>query len=374
MNGPSTFTGGLGFTPLYRIERGGDDLTSTFSDRATSISVTLFAGNSNGDLCEIVMDDRDFALASPSTSGEGAANLSIFMGYEQGGLYDLGSYQIGQVRYTGLPKSMTLVGSSYGFNTAVKAPVITSYDGKTLGDIVGAIAQAAGVQPYVDPTLASKLIPFLNQHASSLHLLQELERRFDALAKFSNGTLAFAKRGSGDSQSGTFLGGFVLEPEDLAEWDVQESERTAYSKVRASFFDKSENQLRWVVSSVAGAPNATAPFVIKKALNSKDEAQAAADAHMGALNRGTHTGRLTLVKGDPSITGGQAFRIARMRSGLDGDYTVTSVTHAFTQADGISTSIEFEDADPSATADLNGLDETCPRDRHRTGPMKAPKT
>lgn len=348
----STFTTSLGYTPLYRIDRAGIDITSNFEDRAVMIMIESYDGSGNADRCDITLDDRDWKIASPS-SDESGTTLDVSMGYKESGLYDQGTFQVTEVHYSGMPKRMRLVGTSVGFESAAKSPLITSYDGKTLGDIVGSIAQAAGVSPSVSSSMASQKIQYLNQHQSAIHLLQELERRYNGLAKFSNGMLSFTERGSGDNASGDSIGTFTLDPEDLAVWDIKESRRTAFSKTRASYWDKTSNSLKWLQNSgVAGAPNASVPFMVKRAFNTQAEAQSAADAQMAALNRGIRTGSLTLTKGDPSIRGGMTFTIENTRDGVDGTWSINHATHTFTKEEGITTSLEFHDQGDNDALDI----------------------
>ncbi len=48
-----------GYTPIYRIEKSGLDITARFNDRATQIKIDLQAGDSKQD----TIHDRDWAIA-----------------------------------------------------------------------------------------------------------------------------------------------------------------------------------------------------------------------------------------------------------------------------------------------------------------------
>lgn len=336
---------GLGRTPVFRVDRGDDDITGAFADRLVTIQVVSHAANGKGDTCEIVVDDRDFAILSPSTSQAGATTLKVSLGYAETALYEQGTFQIDEVFYEGLPLSMKLHGNSLGFNTAAKAPAISAFDGMTLGDIVGAIASSAGVSPAVDAGLAAKVIPYLNLHSSHMHLLQELERRVGGMAKFGDGYLSFTPRATGLTASGASFGSLTLGPADFGVWSIAEKNRTAYSKVRVGYWDDAQNQLAWVASQTPPATDSTVPYLVKRAFKSKGEAQDHADATMATLNRGTRQGTLTLAKGDPSIRGGQSFAIGGLRDGVDGAYTVEAATHTYRGDKGIETKLAFSQAD-----------------------------
>ena len=337
-----SYTTALGFTPQFKISKGGEDITSNFADRMILIKIESRDGGGDADVVDISLDDRDWVIATPSI-GEGSQTLQVSMGYAETVMYDMGTFQVDDLYYEWTPKTMRLHGNSLGFSTDAKAPIITSYDGQTLGSIVGSIAQSAGVTPKVDATLVAIQVPFLNQHASSMHLLQELERRFGGLAKFSDGFLSFTARGTGNSASGTSIGTFTLSAEDISGGSIAPSNRFAYSKVRASYWDKVNHQLSWIESTTPGSPNSTVPFMDKKAYPSQAEAQAAADSTMSQLNRKTKQGTITLSKGDPSIRGGQVFSISGCRDGIDGSYVVRKAIHTLTKEAGITTSLDIYD-------------------------------
>ena len=135
------------------------------------------------------------------------------MGYAETVMYDMGTFQVDDLYYEWTPKTMRSTRKlTRLFSTDAKSPIITSYDGQTLGSIVGSIAQSAGVitQGRRDPCCAIQ-VPFLNQHASSMHLLQELERRFGGLAKFQrSGTCPSRRAEPATVHGGTSIGTFTL--------------------------------------------------------------------------------------------------------------------------------------------------------------------
>lgn len=346
-----SYTTALGFTPAFEILKGADPVSAAMRDRVVSIIVQSYEGGGDADRCTIGLDDRGWSIGLPSI-GEDSATLTIEMGYAETVMYSMGTFQVDTLGLSYPPKAMTLQGNSVAFTSNLKAPIIAAYDRKTLGDIVGAIAASAGMAPAIDSDLAAVEVPYLNQHASSGHLLAELERRFDALAKFADGKLSFTKRGTGDAASGQSIGSFTLGPEDLAGVDLTLSNRNSYSVVKAAWFDRTAQQLRWISSTVPGSPGSDVPFLLKRPLPSQAEAQAAADAQMSALNRKAKTGTVTLAKGDPSIRGGQGFAIAGTRDGIDGTgYMIRCATHVLTKDGGIASTLDVYD---EADADFSG--------------------
>ena len=347
-----TYTTSIRYSPTYSISKDGDDISGRFVDRLISLKVCSFEGNGEVDTIDIEVDDRGWNIAEPSI-GEGSATLDVSLGYcgPMGVMYQMGTFQVDEVHFKWMPRTMVIHGNSAGANTSLKAPIINAYEGKTLGDIVGQIASSAGVTASVDPSMASIQVPYLNQHSSLGHLLAELERRFNGLAKFSDGKLSFTQRGTGLTASGQALPSVTLEPEDVHTGDIKSNNYFAYSKVRASYLDRTKNQLVWLESNTKGSPNSTVPYLFDQPFGSQAEAQAAADAHMARLNRSTKEGTVTLSKGCPELRGGSKMVLSGFRSGIDDEYMIRCATHTFTKDGGIGTVLDVYTEDGASAAD-----------------------
>ena len=342
-------TTSLGYTPQYVIYKDGDDITGHFNDRVVMLKVESKSSGGEADSLDISLDDRDYAISAVNTSGPDATSLAIALGYLETGVFSMGNFSIAEAYYEFPPKTLRLIGNNLGFTNAAKAPMITAHAGETLQSIVGGIAKMAGLEAAVDPDLGSKTVAYLNQHYSSMHLLQELERRYGAMAHFGDGKLSFVKRGTATTASGAFFGGIVLTPEDLATYSVREMNRVGFSKVRASYWDADKHEQTWVQSSGKPYTGSTVPFMIKRIFPTKEEAEAGANAKLDALNRGFRTGQMTLAKGDPSIRGGSALVVAGTRDGVDGSYIIKTATHTYTKRGGISTTLDIYDPGDGAS-------------------------
>ena len=342
-------TTALGYTPQYVILKDGEDITGHFNDRVVMIKVESKSSGGEADSLDISLDDRDYAIAAVNTSGPDATSLAIAMGYLESGVYAMGNFNISEAYYEFPPKTLRLVGNNLGFTNNAKAPMITAHTGETLQSIVGGIAKLAGMEASVDPDLGSKTVAYLNQHCSSMHLLQELERRYGAMAHFGDGRLSFVKRGTATTSSGGFFGGVALTPEDLATYSMREMNRVGYSKVRAAYWDANTHEKTWLQSSGKPYTGSTVPFMIKRIFATKEEAQDGANAKLDVLNRGFRSGQITLAKGDPSIRAGSACVISGTRDGVDGSYVIKTATHTFTKRGGIATTLDVYDPGDGAS-------------------------
>ncbi|WP_315729783.1 hypothetical protein [Bradyrhizobium sp. SZCCHNRI2010] len=323
-----------GYTPIYRIYRNGVDITGHFNDRTTQINVELTAGGGEGDRCEIIVDDRDWAIARPYP-GE---TIQIWLGYEEIGLAYMGTYNIDDVIFMGMPRSIQLTGTSTGFKSIQKAPQIANFANKSVGDILGEMAGQTGLGVAISGDLAGKTIPFKNQVVSNLHMIHELERMYGAVAKIADGKLMFVPRDSTESASGVSLPTIVLQPEHFGTWKVRYSDRFSASEVKAAYWDKDEHIRKWVSSALPGGEGD--PFSLGQLFNSQAEAEAAAGAKASAMKRAECDATFDLAKGDPWIRDQQTILVTRMRDGINGSYVVDKATHTYIKSSGIRTNLQ----------------------------------
>jgi phage protein D len=331
----------IGFTPIFRIDLDGTDITSRFNDRLVEIAVTLGPGGPEQDICSITLDDRDWRLASPAVGRK----LEIYLGYKEVGLAQQNVFEINTVEYVGPPRSIKITGTAVGFMGALKVRAIKDFEGKTLGDIIADIARKGGVEPMVEAGLAQTKVPFLNQTVSSLHLLQELERRYGAVARFENGKLAIVPRDSNESISGIAMPILLLRPEHLAKWSVRHNQRGAYSSVKASYVDPDTHQPVWIETPNPYGPTNSEgkpenlPYRLPTPHATKEQAQAAMKSTLSSLRRSMGEANLVLSKGDPWVRSNQRIHMAGMREGINGQYQADTVTHTYTKEAGLLTTI-----------------------------------
>lgn len=323
--------------------RGGIDITDKFNDRTTDIKVDLISGGGEGDGLTIKIDDRDWRIARPEL-GE---NLSVWLGYEEVGLAYMGSYNIEDVTFLGMPRSIQLLGLSTGLRDIQKTPQIASFDNKTIGSILGGMASQSGLGVSIEGGLGAKMIPFKNQVVSNLHMIHELERMYGAVAKVADGKLIFVPRDGTTAVSGVSLPTLVLLPEHFGNWQVRYSSKSSFDGAKAAWWDKENNVRKWVhiPGQSSGAESSegnssSGPFPLGAMYNSEAEAMAAATSKMQALKRAEVMANFDLAKGDPWIRDMQTILVQGMRDGIDGSYVAEKVTHTYLKSTGIRTSMQ----------------------------------
>ncbi|MGY2053201.1 phage late control D family protein [Methylobacterium sp. JK268] len=327
-----------GYTPAYQILKDGLDITGRFNDRTTAISVVC-ASQGNGDLCTITIDDRDWAVARPDVG----TKLSLSLGYKEVGLAPFGAFEIFEVTFLWTPRAIQLRGSSVSFLDTLKAPQIKEYENKTLGEIFGAIGQQGNLSVKVHPSVAGQKVQYLNQVTSSLHLMQELERRYGLIAKVADGKLSVVPKDSGQTASGQDMQTIVLREPHFGTGSVRHVTRPSFTKVRASYLDPDTNMRKFVEQAIPGAAGIVGqeiPHTIGPMFRNEADAKAAAQSQSFALSNASALLECTLAKGDPWIRDQNKVLVAGMRDGIDGSYVTFNVSHGYTKEQGIVTTIK----------------------------------
>lgn len=340
-----------GYTPIYKIMKGGQDITSHFNDRTTEISVTLKGGGGDADICKITVDDRDWRIAAV----EVGAKLEIYLGYKEVGLAQMGVFQVDTVDYVAIPRQIEIVGNSTGFTGAIKAPTVQNFQNKKLGEIIKSLVESKGGEAYVAPEFRDVELPYLNMNSSPLHMLHELERRFGATAKWINGKFVFQPRDEGEGEGGMEMPVLVIEPWHITKAFVRHSQRSKYDGVKVGYFDQ-DHVKHYVEQKDPDAEEGADDFFLSKQIGrNKAEAEFMAKSQQAALRRAEGEAHITLAKGDPWVRDQQRILMRRFRDKINGSYIVDTVTHTYIKDPGISTEILAKP--PGTDDDYEDLDE-----------------
>jgi uncharacterized protein len=318
-------------TPVYQILADSTDITKKIADRLLSLTITDEVGIKS-DTVEIRLDDRDNALELPRTGAE----LDISIGYQETGLVKTGLYVVDEISLSGPVRSMVIRGKAANMPKAIKAPKTRPWDDMTIAGLVSSIAEEHGLVPRVGSDLAGLVLPHIDQtEESDLHLLTRLSKQFDAVAKPAGSFLLFIKRGQAKSASGKKIPEAQLYPEDITSWQVSLAERGKYGAVTAEWHDKTA-ALRETVKAGDGDP----VFKLRRSYSDAIQAQAAANAKLAALDRGTGTLEITLP-GNPNLMAEGVVNMIGFRSGIDGRWLLNRVTHSI-GSQGFSSSVSGE--------------------------------
>ncbi|MCJ2081001.1 phage late control D family protein [Methylobacterium sp. J-090] len=308
----------------------------------------LAAGSGDGDSVDIVLDDREWLIATPRVKDR----ITVYLGYEGIGTTYMGSFEINSVRFSFPPKTITVRGTAASSLNNLKSQKIQSFEGKTVEQILAEAGQAAGgYKVDVHPSLADRKLPFVNHTGSFGQLIGRLEDLYGAVAKIQDGKIGLTPRGEGKSVSDFSVPTYVLGPSAFADLEVLTESRGETAKTIASYRDRTTNQRVDVESkSKLSDLQTEAEHRITQFFASEDEAKAGAESVQAQLDRSTGKIHATLAEGDPWVRDGQRIVVANCREGINGSFLIDIVRHQLTKSGALRTSF-------SGTAGTEGLAE-----------------
>ncbi|RDH92170.1 MAG: hypothetical protein DIZ77_08785 [endosymbiont of Seepiophila jonesi] len=318
-------------TPAYRIIADQQDITAIIRDRLISLHVTDKTGLVS-DTAEITLDDRDSAIEIPRTG----ARLEIYMGYQETGLYRMGSYTVDEVELAGPPDTIRIRAKAADMRQSLKSCKLRNWDDITLGDLVATIAAEHGLIPRVGEFLDAIHIPHLDQtYESDMHLLTRLAKQYDADAKPVDGRLVFVEKGTAKSASGRPLNPIDINIEQVSTWRWTLAERGKYARVVAHYRD-----LQQAKDIYLHAGEGNPALCLRRSFPDKDTAKKAAHARLDKETRGMRTLSLTLI-GTPTLTAEAKLTLHGFRKGVDDGWVATQASHEI-NGSGYSTRVEAE--------------------------------
>lgn len=321
--------------PQIEVTIDGNPVAGAFYERLVSITVTD-KDEADADTVDIELHDGPPSFLAIPRKG---AIIDVRLGY--GTLRSLGKFTVDKVSVKCLPYSMSISGKSADLRkTKLKEKKERHWDNKKLKDIVGEIAQENGLTPAIDSEIGDFEYPWLaQQDEQGFQFLYRLAERHNALFNIKNGRLIFAKRGSGNSAAGTFVGSVVVTPPVIVEGtcNFEANDRTKYSKVVAYYQDS--DTAKRVEIEAEGDEDGDSVFRIPEPFASLEEADKAAQARAKDLKRGEGAANVTVI-GDTAITAGAPLLFQGVRPGLDGaPYIIDTATHTFSKGEGYRTQI-----------------------------------
>ena len=315
----------------------GSELAGHLIFRTGSLRVVDAAGQES-DTLECTLDDRDGVIEIPELGKE----LVLWLGYDGQELVHYGQYAIDEVSIQGPPFNMTIGGKAIDMVAkGMKAPKVRDWHGKTVGEMVSTIAEEQGLKPDVDPQLAAKTIPHLQQGESDMHLMTRLAGHMDAIWKPEFGNLRFSRRDCTRYAAGEAVDGWLIEGKYISSFEARTTSRTKYHSAGAYYYDRAKAERVLVVAEDDAWGKPEKPqHKIRHDYPSKEAATDAAQSKLAVLKRcvGTLSWRMP---GDARLRADTLVRIQDLRVGLNGDWYVTRVEHEMS-GQGFTTSVEAE--------------------------------
>ncbi len=322
--------------PAWRVVLDGKDLTDKLSPRLIDLTLTE-CRDGEADQLDLVIHDHDGRMAIPKRG----VTLTVAIGWRDTGLIDKGTFRVDEVEHSGTPDIITIRARSADMTQKIRTRRERSWHDVTLGKILRGLAGEHGLKAQIAPALANIPIPHLDQTGESdVHLLHRLGKQFDAVATVKGGTLIFAPIGSGTTANGTPLpqARITRQSGDGHRWGA--ADRESYTGVVAAWSDKRGAKKRTV--TVGDAQNCKR---LKGCYASEAEAQQAARAEWGRVQRGKSTFSLRLALGRADLYPEQRVSVKGFKPEIDGTtWLIEKTTHTLTGSGGFTTQVEMETA------------------------------
>ena len=345
--------------PIYRLKVGNKDVTRRFQDRLIELTLTDNCGF-EADQLDIELDDTDGKLNLP----EKGVRLSLALGWAHSGVVDKGTYKVDELEHTGPPDRLTIRARSAEMDGGLTTRRENSYVGKTLSQVVQAIALRNRLRWLVGKTLSDHVIAHVDQTGESdANFLSRLAKEFDAIATVKNGTLLFIPAGEPTSGSGLVLPtvSITRASGDSHRFLVADSEN--YNGVKAYYQDTRAGVRGEVIIDASNAtvskekpapkgkkarntvethPNPENVKVLRHTYASKANAERGARGEWRKIQRGVATFSITLAHGRAELFPSLHAKVNGWKRQINNtDWSIGRVIHRLNNT-GFTTALELE--------------------------------
>lgn len=326
--------------PDFRVTLDGRDLTGAMRPRLVSLTLSEKRGD-EADQLDIVLDDSDGQLAIPP---EGAT-LRLALGWKQGrdvvtGLIDKGSYKVDDVSHTGPPDQIRIRARAADFTSDIRNRREQSWRATTLGKVLADVAGRNGLTPHIAADLAAIALPSISQsRESDIAFLKRLGREHDAVATIKDGNLIFARKGAAQTPGGKDKPTIAITRRSGDGHNWQRQKRDGQAGVTASWHDRKAAKRQSVtVGEKDGAKR------LRRTYADEAAAKRAASAERDRLQRAPATFDCKLALGRPEIYVDLRASVSGFKTGIDGAWLISEVTHSLDGSAGFSTALKMETA------------------------------
>jgi phage protein D len=328
--------------PRWKVTLDGRDLTSTIAPRLNSLKVSACRQYS-ADQLDIELSDHDGQLALPPKT----ATLQVWLGWDDTGLTDMGTFAIDELEHSGAPDQLILRGRSAHLRGDLRQQREQSYIDTTVGAIIHELAGRNGLTPRCHASLAEALVDHLEQtNESDINFLTRLGKHYDAVATIKSGALIFCPVGQGTTATGKPLPSVTLVRADGDQHRYYAADRDAYSGIRALYDNAHTSKTE---SVLVGTDDGQGVKTLRTIYANKSNALRAARSEYRRLLRGVVTFEYTLALGRPDLYPEMHVRVRDFKSEIDAtDWIIVRAEHSL-NGQGLMTRIELENRGGGAT-------------------------
>lgn len=331
---------------LFFISIGGQDVSRNFKSDATDISITDSAGGGS-DTASIDIDDRDGLILMPSIGDE----ISIGLGWEGGGVPVVFDGVIDDVDSSGgrgQGRKLLISAKSADVNGKLKSTEEKHKDDASLKDVANEWGKAAGLsEVVVHPDLSSIKRAWWGMDGESfMSWGRRIAGEIGATFKVMGTRGVFTPRSAGQSATGQPLpvvtatyGG------NLIGWSLKpDVGRPKHKTFKTRRFD--HDAAEWKSEDASPDYDDDGEATRVETYSAPDEDTAKANSESAAKESDRERGGGSIdIDGNPDAMAEGMVILIGARPGVDGTYTIDSVTHSYSRSGGFTTSMTVKKPD-----------------------------
>lgn len=336
---------------IYAVIVNGRDISSTLAPILHSLDVTDKAGSSS-DTASIEIDDTDGAVIMPNKG----ASITITLGWEGGPIAEVFKGKVDEVRSQGsrgAGRTLRISAKGVDENGKAKQPQNRHMDNKSLKDALTDAGKEAGITSIkVDPDLAKVTRDYWSLDAESfLHFGERVAREVGGTFKVRDGEAVMAKKAGGKSAGGQTMPTITAAwGDNLMSWEIAPIlGRPQFKQVRGRYYDRKEGKWKSVEVEIPGT-EATAKLTRRTVSADEDEAKGGAENDKTESEKNKGGGSVSIDGNAQARPEGKCI-VAGARPGIDGTYTIESVTHTVSRSGGWVTKLDLKKPEEGAGKD-----------------------
>ncbi|PBB98337.1 contractile injection system protein, VgrG/Pvc8 family [Mesorhizobium sp. WSM3862] len=331
----------------FRVLVGGQDVTSRFVPLLISLSITK-SGSEATQSATFTLDDKDAAVRFPKTG----TPVSIELGWAGGamrrfeGEVDTSDWSLDR----GSGSVLTVTARSASLKGQVKQPTDRHWEKTTLGRVLKDAAVDAGLSIKVHSSLAGRQLEYEAQDNESFFAFADrLAREHGATFAIKGSQAGFVPRNQGVSATGQPLPtvvitrGMVISASGL----TPATDRPRFKKKKGRWYDL--HRARQVIEEVETGDDVEPEDVLRFMEPDATAARTRADSDRIDAARQKGSGTIT-IEGEPSAEP-EGTAVIQLRAGVDGSYTIASITDTLDRGSGYTTQISLGNPQGSAGTD-----------------------
>ncbi|NBC35531.1 phage late control D family protein [Novosphingobium sp. FSY-8] len=317
----------------------GTDLASGVNPRLIEMTLSEKRGG-EADTLELTLHNHDGRLPAPPKG----KILKLEMGWTSGeqvaiGLINKGRFKVDEVEESGPPDKITIRARATDLGSTASRRRTRAWHDTTLGAVLTEIATRNNGTVSIHPDLAALPIASLEQNnKSDMALVQDLGRRFDALATWKDRRLVFMPMGSETTASGKTIPAATITRNAGWAWRFVAADRNAQDGAEAQYHDHATGQRKTVST---GGDNR---HRLKRVYATKAEAEQAAKSAASQRARGKRTFEYDLGLADCTLRPNQRVTLSGWSDAVTATKWLIDSIETHMGASGMTQKLTFEGA------------------------------